>query len=55
MAAWSAALLVGGSLSLLGAMLLVVAKASLSRVTLKPQQTIDSVEKDITAIKKAAQ
>ncbi len=55
MAAWSAALLVGGGVTLLGVMLILVGKAKLSHVTFKPQQALDGVEKDIATIKKAAQ
>ena len=53
--AWSAALIIGGLVSLLGATLIFIAKAKLSRVAFKPQQALGSVEKDITAIKRAAQ
>lgn len=53
MPAWSAALLVGGLLVVLGVVLVLVAKAQLSRVNFTPQRTLDSVESDIAAIKQA--
>lgn len=54
MAAWSAALLVGGLLSLLGVVLIVMGKSRLSQVNFKPQRTLENVERDIAAIKAAA-
>jgi predicted phage tail protein len=52
--AWSAALVVGGVVSLLGLMLVLAGKSKLSRVNFKPEQTLKSVERDISAIKQAA-
>jgi len=54
MAAWAAALLVGGALGALGLLLVFRGKAKLDQVTFKPEQAMQSVEKDITAIKQAA-
>jgi O-antigen/teichoic acid export membrane protein len=54
MPAWGAALVVGGAVTALGVLLLMSSKAKLSRVNLKPEQTIDSVQSDVSAIKKAA-
>jgi len=53
--AWTAALLVGGGVSVLGAALLVTGKSSLSDISLKPTQALQGFEKDVSAIKKAAQ
>ena len=52
-AAWSAALLVGGAVSLLGLVLMLSGKAKLSRLDFKPQRAVESLEKDLTAIKQA--
>jgi predicted phage tail protein len=54
MPAWSAALLVGALTSLLGAALLLTAKAQLSRLSFTPQRTLESVGRDVAAIKRAA-
>jgi len=54
-AAWAAALLVGAALAVLGVALLLRARAKLSRLSLKPQEAAESVEADISAIKRAAQ
>jgi hypothetical protein len=54
MPAWAAALVVGGAVTGIGVVLLMSSKAKLSRVSLKPEQTIDSVQSDVSAIKKAA-
>lgn len=53
MPAWSAALLVGGLLVVLGVVLVLVGRSQLSRVNFTPQRTLDSVESDIAAIKQA--
>ena len=55
MPAWSAALLVGGAVSGLGAVFLMVGKSHLSDVSFKPTQALQGFEKDVSAIKKAAQ
>ena len=55
MPAWGAALLIGGSLSLLGVVLVLSGKTKLSRIDLKPQQTVEGVRQDVAAIKKAAE
>lgn len=54
MAAWSAALVVGAAISVLGIALMVSGKSRLSQVNFTPQRTLDSVERDIAAIKQAA-
>lgn len=54
MPAWSAALVVGLVVSLLGAVLLVTSKAKLSQLKLKPERAFENVAKDLTTIKKAA-
>lgn len=54
MPAWGAALVVGAVLSLLGTMLMVVGKSRLAKVNFRPQRTLDSMERDIAAIKQAA-
>jgi predicted phage tail protein len=54
MAAWSAALVVGASISVLGIAMVLSGKARLSRVNFTPQRTLESVESDIAAIKQAA-
>jgi hypothetical protein len=53
-AAWSAALLVGGAVTVLGVVLVVSGKSKLSHLDFKPQRAVESLEKDITAIKQAA-
>jgi predicted phage tail protein len=55
MPAWAAALLIGGSLSLLGIVLVLSGKTKLSRIDLKPQQAVESVRQDVAALKKAAE
>jgi predicted phage tail protein len=54
MPAWAAALLIGGSLSLLGVVLVLSGKTKLSRMDLEPQQAVEGVRQDVAAIKKAA-
>jgi hypothetical protein len=51
--AWGAALIVGGFVSLVGTALLLTGKAKLSQVRLKPARTVDSVEQDMKAMKRA--
>lgn len=51
---WGAALLVGGFMTVTGAAVFLRAKAKLSQVTLMPERTIQNVEQDIAAIKRAA-
>jgi hypothetical protein len=52
--AWSAALVVGGLVSILGLLLIFMGKAKLSRVSFKPEQALKGMEQDIAAIKQAA-
>lgn len=52
--AWAAALVVGVTLSAVGALLLLRSKARLARLDLKPQQALDSVERDVHAVREAA-
>ena len=54
MPAWGAALLVGGLTSALGAVLLLTAKVQLSRLSFTPTRTLENVERDVAAIKRAA-
>jgi hypothetical protein len=54
MPAWAAALLVGGLTTSLGVALLLTAKVQLSRLSFTPQRTLESVERDVAAIKRAA-
>lgn len=52
--AWAAALTVGSAVTLVGIALLVTARTKLSRVHAFPARTLQSVERDIRAIKRAA-
>ncbi len=54
MPAWVAALVVGGVVSLSGVVLVLSGKASLARINFKPERTMASVSKDVSAIKRAA-
>lgn len=51
---WAAALIVGGVLNVVGAVLFLNGRAQLARVSFAPDQTIQSLQKDVSAIKKAA-
>lgn len=55
MPAWSAAVLVGGGVSVLGCAFLLIGKSNLSDVSFKPTRALQGFEKDVSAIKKAAQ
>jgi hypothetical protein len=52
--AWAAALAVGSAVALVGMVLLLTAKAKLSRVRALPSRTLENVERDMRAIKRAA-
>jgi hypothetical protein len=54
MPAWSAALSVGLVVSVVGLVFLLTSKSRLSKVQLKPEQTLRNLEKDVKVIKKAA-
>jgi UPF0716 family protein affecting phage T7 exclusion len=54
MPAWGAALLVGALTTSLGVALLLTAKAQLARLSFTPERTLESVERDVAAIKRAA-
>jgi predicted phage tail protein len=54
MPAWLAALIVGGLVSMGGAVLVLSGKAKLSRVNFKPERTLESMSRDVSAIKRAA-
>lgn len=53
MPAWAAALLVGGVMSAVGVALCLSSKAKLSQLSIKPEHTLESVQKDVAAIKGA--
>lgn len=53
LAAWLAALIVGVTLLGVGALLIGSGKAKLSRINLKPERTLESMRKDVAAIKRA--
>jgi hypothetical protein len=52
--AWVAALLVGTAIATPGAILLLRGKNNLGKLDLKPTQTVESVRRDIDAVKEAA-
>lgn len=54
MPAWAAACLVGGTVSLIGAVLFLSARAQLARVSFAPGRAIQGVQDDVSAIKRAA-
>jgi hypothetical protein len=53
-AAWVAALLVGTAIATTGAILLLRGKNNLGKLDLKPARTVESVRRDIDAVKEAA-
>ena len=53
-AAWLSALLVGVALATTGAVLLLRGKKKLSDLSLRPDQSIRSVQRDVAAVKEAA-
>ncbi len=54
MPVWAAALLVGGATSVLGVVLFLNAKAHLARVSFAPDQALQGLHSDVSAIKRAA-
>jgi hypothetical protein len=52
--AWAAALVVGGTVTLIGAVLVVTGKNKLSQINPRPEQAMVNVKRDIAAIKGAA-
>lgn len=52
--AWIAALIVGVPLLIAGGVLVSTGSAGLSRISLKPEQTMANVGRDVAAIKEAA-
>jgi hypothetical protein len=50
---WSAALLVGGASCVAGAVLITTGKKKLAGQTLTPQLTVESVERDVRAVREA--
>ena len=52
--AWTAAFVVGGVVSIAGALLVLTGKAKLSRINFKPEHTLAGVSKDVSTIKTAA-
>lgn len=51
--AWASALIVGGVLAIAGGALLAQARARLAKLDLAPQATMQSVERDVDAVKEA--
>jgi hypothetical protein len=54
MPAWASSVAVGAAISAIGALLLVRGKARLARLDLKPEQALESVQRDVDAVQEAA-
>lgn len=54
MPAWAAAASVGTAVCAIGALLLVRGKARLAKLDLKPEQAMESIQRDVHAVQEAA-